>query len=141
MSNNSVKTTRYSASTSEVVEAAWKLKRLTETHEMRQRALQEEYKKKSIAITDELQVSQSAAFESVRKELDIPDSDWGDGQDWALNISELGNGTVAMVHKTDGDAPNQKGGCGCPACTLAGLLGLTDNDEDDSDVQAHGTLH
>lgn len=108
-------TTFYAASTNETTELAWKLKRLNETHEMRQRKLQEEYRAKSEAITDELQTEQSAVFEELRTEMKIPDADWGDGKAWELNIEDLSDGTVALVHDQDQTRAND---CQCPICQL-----------------------
>ena len=44
--------TRYASTDPEAVELGWKLKRVNETHAMRQRALVDEYRAKSEALTD-----------------------------------------------------------------------------------------
>jgi len=107
-------TTFYASSTHETTELAWKLKRLNETHEMHQRKLREEFYQKSKAITDKLQAEQTAMFEELRQAMNIPDEDWGDGGAWALNIENLLDGTVALVHNQD----LTRAACQCPICIL-----------------------
>lgn len=122
-------TTFYAASTSKTTELAWKLKRLTETHEMRQRKLQEEYREKSMAITDELQAEQSTVFEELRTAMNIPDEAWGDGKAWALNIEDLSEGTVALVHDQDQTRADD---CQCPICLLRrSIMGSRDDSDGD----------
>ena len=108
-------TTFYPSSTNETTELGWKLKRLAETHEMRQRKLHEEFRQRSEAITDELQAEQSMVFEDLRMAIGVPDADWGDGKDWALNIEDLADGTVALVHDQD---ETRADNCQCPICQL-----------------------
>ncbi|UFK26648.1 hypothetical protein [Roseobacter phage RDJL3] len=120
--------THYSSSTTEAVETAWKLKRLTETHEMRQRKLVEEYRAKSSALTDEMQAEQSAVFDGVRDLMGIPDVDWGDGKSWALNIENLADGTVALIHDTD--PSRQKDDCDCPICQLRRVMTGTEREDE-----------
>lgn len=121
-------TTFYASSTSETTELAWKLKRLTETHEMRQRSLIEEYTKKSEALTTEMQERQSAVFEELRAAMNVPNADWGDGKAWALNIKDLSDGTVALVHDQDQTRVDD---CQCPICQLH--RAVSDLSGDDSD--------
>ena len=125
--------TFYAASTNEAVEATWKLKRITETHDMRQKALMEEFKTRAKALTDEMQGEQSAVFESLRTEMNIPDADWGDGYDWAVNIEDLANGTVALVH--DSAPSRNKDDCDCPVCQLRRTLMEANGIEEDEDVK------
>jgi hypothetical protein len=125
------------SSTSETTELAWKLKRLTETHEMRQRKLQEEYREKSMTITDELQAEQSTVFEELRTAMNIPDEVWGDGKDWVLNIEDLSDGTVALVHEQDEARADD---CQCPACQLRRSI-MGSDDDDDSDGDEAPILH
>jgi len=116
----SIKNTLYTATTNEAVETAWKLKRLTETHEMRQRKLMKEYKAKSEALTDEMQVEQSTVFNELSTSLGVPANDWGDGKDWALNIENLADGSVSLVH--DEDPSRKSDDCDCPVCQLRRLM-------------------
>lgn len=122
------KTTFYSLSTTEAVETAWKLKRLTETHEMLQRKLVKEYRAKSAALTNEMQAKQSAVFDSMRDLMGIPGTDWGDGKSWALNIENLADGTVALVH--DEDLSHQKDDCNCPICQLCRVITGTKHEDE-----------
>ena len=120
--------THYSSSTTNAIETAWKLKRLTETHEMRQRKLMEEYCAKSSALTDKMQAEQLAVFEGVRNLMGIPDADWGDGASWALNIANLADGAVALVHETD--PSRQKDDCDCTVCQLRRYLAGTERKDE-----------
>ena len=122
-------TTFYASSTNKAVELAWKLKRINETHEMRQRRLMKEYKAKSEALTTEMQAEQSTVFDDLRTEMLIPNEAWGDGMDWGLNIEDLDDGTVALVH--DEDPSHQIDDCDCPVCQLRrSLQGTLEDDED-----------
>ena len=116
----SIKNTLYTATTNEAVETAWKLKRLTETHEMRQRKLMKEYKAKSEALTDEMQAEQSTVFNELSTSLGVPANDWGDGKDWALNIENLADGSVSLVHSDDPSL--KRDDCNCPICQLRCLM-------------------
>ena len=116
----SIKNTLYTATTNEAVETAWKLKRLTETHEMRQRKLMKEYKAKSEALTDEMQVEQSTVFNELSTSLGVPADDWGDGKDWVLDIENLADGSVSLVH--DEDPSRKSDDCDCPVCQLRRLM-------------------
>lgn len=122
-------TTFYSSSTNETTELGWKLKRLAETHEMRQRRLMREFKAKSEALTAEMQAEQSTVFDDLRTEIMIPNEAWGDGMDWGLNIEDLDDGTVALVH--DEDPSRKVDDCDCPICQLRrSLQGTLEDDED-----------
>ena len=130
----SIKNTLYTATTNEAVETAWKLKRLTETHEMRQRKLMKEYKAKSEALTDEMQAEQSAVFDELSTSLGVPADDWGDGKDWALNIENLADGSVSLVHYED---PSRKSDdCDCLVCQLR-LLMTGEEREDEVEPVIH----
>lgn len=124
-------TTFYSSSTSKTTELGWKLKRLTETHEMRQRKLHEEFRQRSTAITEELRAEQSKAFEDLRMAIGVPDADWGDGKDWALNIEGLGDGTVALVHVQD---ETRVDACQCPVCQLRRTISSQSADDSGDDA-------
>ena len=130
----SIKNTLYTATTNEAVETAWKLKRLTETHEMRQRKLMKEYKAKSEALTDEMQAEQSTVFNELSTSLGVPADDWGDGKDWALNIENLADGSVSLVHYED---PSRKSDdCDCLVCQLR-LLMTGEEREDEVEPVIH----
>ena len=116
----SIKNTLYTATTNEAVETAWKLKRLTETHEMRQHKLMKEYKAKSEALTDEMQAEQSTVFNELSTSLGVPADDWGDGKDWVLDIENLADGSVSLVH--DEDPSRKSDDCDCPVCQLRRLM-------------------
>lgn len=122
------KVTFHSSSTTDAVETAWKLKRLTETHTMRQKKLVEEYRKRSEALTDEMQAEQSVVFDSVREMMGISDADWGDGKSWALNIENLADSTVALVH--DEDPSRQADDCDCPICQLRRVMTGTEREDE-----------
>jgi len=107
----SIKNTLYTATTNEAVETAWKLKRLTETHEMRQHKLMKEYKAKSEALT---------VFNELSTSLGVPADDWGDGKDWVLDIENLADGSVSLVH--DEDPSRKSDDCDCPVCQLRRLM-------------------
>ena len=132
------KKTFVSSSTSETTELGWKLKRVTETHDMRQRKLMEEYREKSRALSDECQVEQSAVFDELRTAMGISDTDWGDGgRSWALNIEDLVDGTVALVHETD-PSRLQADDCDCPICQLRRAMGgQIAEDEDEQPPMVH----
>ena len=114
------KTTFHTSTTNEAVETAWTLKRLTETHEMRQRKLMKDFKAKSEALTDEMQAEQSTIFNALAKKIGVSADDWGDGKDWALNIENLADGSVSLVH--DEDPSRKHDDCGCHICQLRRLM-------------------
>jgi len=114
------KSTFIASSTSETTELGWKLKRITDSHAMRQQKLMEEMRDKSRALTDECQEEQSAVFEELRTAMGISDADWGEGgKEWALNIVDLADGTVALVHETDETRADD---CDCPVCQMRRLM-------------------
>jgi hypothetical protein len=119
--------TRYASTDPAAVELGWKLKRINETHEMRQRALMEEYRAKSTALTDASQVEQSAVFNELATKVGLGADDYGDGKGWALNIERMAEGEVAMVHESDG---SREDNCQCPVCQLRrSLSGASDLDD------------
>lgn len=93
--------TRYVSTDPEAVELGWKLKRVSETHAMRQRTLMEEFRAKSEALTEASQAEQTAAFEAIARKIGLEAKDYGDGKDWALNIERIAEGEVALVHAKD----------------------------------------
>lgn len=117
--------TKYEGTSPELVELAWKLKRINDEHTMKQRSLGEEFQRRSNAITEAAQVQQADVFKSIAKELGVPEQDYGEGRDWAVDIARLGEGTVALVHKAGRDE------CQCPACTLRRLIGGSEPESDD----------
>lgn len=121
------KITFCSLSTAEAVDVAWNLKRITETHSMRQQKLVEEYRQRADALTNEMQEEQSAAFESLRNLMGLSDADWAKGALWALNIENLADGTVALVHESD--ESRQGNNCNCPVCQLNRLFKGDDTEE------------
>jgi hypothetical protein len=128
------KSAPYTASTTKAIEAAWKLKRLNETHEMRQAALVEEYRTRSEALTAGMQTEQAALFETLRVETEIPDEDWGASHNWAVNIKDLAVGTVALVRDKEGSGLSDD--CNCQICQLRRALegALCRGDEDQEKV-------
>ncbi len=122
--------TRYASTDQEAVELGWKLKRVSETHAMRQRALMEEFRAKSEALTEASQTEQSAVFEAIAHKVGLEAKDYGDGKDWALNIERIAEGEVALVHVRDEARADD---CQCPICQLR--RSLTDSrDLDDAPV-------
>ena len=114
--------TRYTSTDPEAVELGWKLKRVSETHAMRQRALMEEFRAKSEALTEASQAEQTAVFEAIARKVGLEAKDYGDGKDWALNIERIAEGEVALVHASDD--------CQCPICQLRrSLAGTRDLEE------------
>ena len=107
--------TRYASTDPEAVELGWKLKRVNETHAMRQRALMEEYRTKSEALTEASQTEQSEVFEAIARKVGLEAKDYGDGKDWALNIECIAEGEVALVHASDEARADN---CQCPICQL-----------------------
>lgn len=107
--------TRYPSTDPEAVELGWKLKRVNETHAMRQRALADEYRAKSEALTEASQVEHTEAFEAIARKVGLEAKDYGDGKDWALNIERLAEGEVALVHAED---ETRADNCQCPFCQL-----------------------
>ena len=107
--------TRYASTDPEAVELGWKLKRVSETHAMRQRALMEEFRAKSEALTEASQTEQSAVFEAIARKVGLEAKDYGDGKDWALNIERIAEGEVALVHTSDEARADN---CLCPICQL-----------------------
>ena len=120
--------TRYTSTDPEAVELGWKLKRVSETHAMRQRALMEEFRAKSEALTEASQTEQSAVFEAVARKVGLEAKDYGDGKDWALNIERIAEGEVALVHTNDEARADN---CQCPICQLRRSL-MDSRDLDDA---------
>ena len=119
--------TRYASTDPEAVELGWKLKRVNETHAMRQRALADEYRAKSEALTEASQVEQTEAFEAIARKVGLEAKDYGDGKDWALNIERIAEGEVALVHTKD---ETRADNCQCPVCQLRrSLTGSRDLDD------------
>ena len=119
--------TRYTSTDPEAVELGWKLKRVNETHAMRQRALADEYRAKSEALTEASQVEQTEAFEAIARKVGLEAKDYGDGKDWALNIERIAEGEVALVHISDEARADN---CQCPTCQLRrSLMDLRDLDD------------
>ena len=119
--------TRYASTDPEAVELGWKLKRVSETHAMRQRALMEEYRAKSEALTDASQTEQTEVFEAIARKVGLEAKDYGDGKDWALNIERIAEGEVALVHASDEARADD---CQCPICQLRrSLAGTRDLEE------------
>ena len=120
--------TRYASTDPEAVELGWKLKRVSETHAMRQRALMEEFRAKSEALTEASQTEQSAVFEAIAHKVGLEAKDYGDGKDWALNIERIAEGEVALVHASDETRAAE--GCQCPVCQVRrSLAGSRDTDD------------
>lgn len=119
--------TRYVSTDPEAVELGWKLKRVNETHDMHQRALADEYRAKSEALTEASQVEQTEAFEAIARKVGLEAKDYGDGKDWALNIERIAEGEVALVHASD---ETRAADCQCSICqlrrSLTDALGLDD---------------
>ena len=107
--------THYVSTDPEAVELGWKLKRVSETHAMRQRTLMEEFRAKSEALTEASQAEQTAVFEAIARKLGLEAKDYGDGKDWALNIERIAEGEVALVHASDEMRADD---CQCPICQL-----------------------
>ena len=105
--------TRYVSTDPEAVELGWKLKRVSETYAMRQRALMEEFRAKSEALTEASQAEQTAVFEAIAHKVGLEAKDYGDGKDWALNIERIAEGEVALVHASDEMRADD---CQCPFC-------------------------
>ena len=111
----------------EAVELGWKLKRVNETHAMRQRALADEYRAKTEALTEASQVEQTEAFEAIARKIGLEAKDYSDGKDWALNIERIAEGEVALVHAED---ETRADNCQCPICQLRrSLAGSRDLDD------------
>lgn len=119
--------TRYASTDPEAVELGWKLKRVSEAHAMRQRALMEEFRAKSEALTEASQTEQSAVFEAIANKVGLEAKDYGDGKGWALNIERIAEGEVALVHASDETRADD---CQCPICQLRrSLAGSHDTDD------------
>ena len=119
--------TRYASTDPEAVELGWKLKRVSETHAMRQRTLMEEFRAKSEALTEASQAEQSAVFEAIARKIGLEAKDYGDGKDWALNIERIAEGEVALVHASDEARADD---CQCLICQLRrSLAGTRDLEE------------
>ena len=122
--------TRYASTDPEAVELGWKLKRVNETHAMRQRALMEEFRAKSEALTKATQAEQTAVFEALVAKVGLEAEDYGDSKGWALDIEHIAEGEVALVHTSDEALADD---CQCPFCKLR--RSLTDSrDLDDAPV-------
>lgn len=119
--------TRYVSTDPEAVELGWKLKRVNDTHAMRQRALVDEYRAKSEALTEASQAEQTEVFEAIARKIGLEAKDYGDGEDWALNIERIAEGEVALVHISDEARADN---CQCPTCQLRrSLMDLRDPDD------------
>ena len=119
--------TSYVSTDPEAVELGWKLKRVSETHAMRQRALADEYRTKSEALTEASQAEQTEVFEAIARKIGIEAKDYGDGKNWALNIERIAEGEVALVHTNDEARADN---CQCPICQLRRSL-MDSRDLDD----------
>lgn len=119
--------TRYASTNPEAVELGWKLKRVNETHAMRQQALLEEFRAKSKALTKASQAEQDVIFKALAGKTGLEAKDYGDGKDWALDIKRIAEGEVALVHISD---ETQADNCQCSICqlrrSLMDMLGLGD---------------
>lgn len=119
--------TRYASTDPEAVELGWKLKRVNETHAMRQQALLEEFRAKSEALTKASQAEQDVIFQALACKIGLETKDFGDGKDWALDIKRIAEGEVALVHTSD---ETQADNCQCAICQLRrflmGTLGSND---------------
>lgn len=119
--------TCYASADPEAVELGWKLKRVSETHAMRQRALLEEFRAKSEALTKAAQAEQDVIFKALARKTGLEAKDYGDGKDWALDIKRIAEGEVALVHISD---ETRADNCQCSICqlrrSLMGMLGLDD---------------
>ena len=122
--------THYVSTNPEAVELGWKLKRVSETHAMRQRTLAEEFRAKSEALTKAAQVEQTEVFDAIARKIGVETKDYGDGKDWALNIERLAEGEVALVHTSD---ETRADNCQCPICQLRRSL-MNSLDLDDAPV-------
>lgn len=119
--------TRYASTDPEAVELGWKLKRVSETHAMRQLALVDEYRTKSEALTEASQAEQTEVFEAIARKVGLEAKDYGDGKNWALNIERIAEGEVALVHASDEARADD---CQCPTCQLRrSLAGTRDLEE------------
>ena len=119
--------TRYTSSDPEAVELGWKLKRVSETHAMRLRALMEEFRDKSEALTKATQAEQTAVFEALVAKVGLEAEDYGDVKDWALDIEHIAEGEVALVHASDEARADD---CQCAFCKLRrSLSGSRDLDD------------
>ena len=122
--------TRYASTDPEAVELGWKLKRVSETHAMRQRALMEEFRAKSEALTEASQAEQSAVFEAIARKIGLEAKDYGDGKDWALNIERIAEGEVVLVHASD--ETRAADNCQCPICQQLRRSLMDSRDLDDA---------
>jgi hypothetical protein len=133
------KKTKYEGSSPALVELAWKLKWINETHAMQQRKLGKEFQQRSEALTDTAQVKQTAVFKQIASELGVPSEDYQDGRDWALNIENLSEGQVALVYRAD--ASQMADNCDCPSCQLRRSLGIPKEagkpDDDERPIRVH----
>jgi len=128
------KKTRYASSSETAVELAWVLKRITETHDRGQQRIMEEARKQSEALTANLQAEQYEVFRKLTEELGLSEADYGDGRDWTLNIADLDQNSVAMVHRSETEALRGSDNCDCPVCTMRRLMtGELDEDEAEGD--------
>ena len=119
--------TRYVSTDPEAVELGWKLKRTSETHAMRQRALMEEFRAKSEALTEAAQAEHTAVFEALAAKVGLEAKDYGDSKGWALNIERIAEGEVALVLASDEMRADD---CQCPFCQLRrSLSGSRDLDD------------
>lgn len=119
--------TRYASTDPEAVELGWKLKRVNETHAMRQQALLEEFRAKSKALTKASQAEQDVIFEALARKTGLEAKDFGDGKDWALDIKRIAEGEVALVRTSD---ETQAGNCQCAICQLHRFLMGTPGSDD-----------
>lgn len=127
------KSTFVASSTANAVEIGWKLKRIIDSHDMRQQKLKEEFRKRSYALTDEIEKYHSAAREELRIALGISNADWGNGEKWDLNISDLADGTVALVHETDRTRFENDDDCNCLVCQVRRMMAGAERDANDDD--------
>lgn len=121
--------TNYESTDPAAVELGWKLKRISDTHEMRQRKLTEEFRKRSEELTTASQQEQTAAFEELAALVGVSKEEYGDSMDWALNIADIADGKVALVNKAEAQKAAEE--CDCPVCTIRRALRIGDVDQDD----------
>jgi hypothetical protein len=89
----------------------------------------EEFKTKSHELTKASQIEQSLVFEAIARKVGLKASEYEDGQDWALNISNIAEGEISLVHSSDEECSADD--CECLICKLRRSLEIALKDSDD----------
>lgn len=128
--------TKYTSTNPHAIHLSWKIKRINEAHTMRQAALAEEYKAKSLALTQASQVEQNEVFKALATTMGLDAKNFETGG-WALDIESLDYGEVSLVQQAQVNTATEDDGCQCVVCQVRrALAGSAPENGDDFNFEA-----